>query len=196
VTAKGTPNGRCTVCQHAQRGRIDYLLSRGGGLLALAKQFGLRKDALARHNRNHIGAAYRHSVRVGPFESEDRMRDLFADASTSVLENLRAVYGGLLQRWMVALESGADHTLALLTGRLHENLTAQARLTRELQPVPANFNMQVNVFTPEWFSSFTADMQQLCLRHPELRPEVVEMLKSRMAQQPLRIEDQRDADAA
>jgi hypothetical protein len=51
-----------------------------------------------------------------------------------VLENLRAIYGGLASRWLVNFEAGADQQLALLTVRMHSNLKLQGRLTRELLP--------------------------------------------------------------
>jgi len=49
----------CTICTHEQRNDIDVLLlSRGATpYIALAARFGLSKDAIFRHKRDHIAAA-------------------------------------------------------------------------------------------------------------------------------------------
>jgi hypothetical protein len=44
----------CSVCGHAERGRIDYLLvvadgTRGSGRRALGEKYGLSEQSLARH---------------------------------------------------------------------------------------------------------------------------------------------------
>jgi len=180
MAKKGAPDGTCTICNHAQRGQIDYLVAKGGVISSVAERFEVSKPALYRHAKAHITDRYRQSVRVGPFESEDRMRSLYADASTSVLENLRAIYGGLLSRWMVALESQSDQALVFLTTKMHENLMSQAKLTKELAPVPSNVTM--NIFTADWLASFSEDLQRLVSRHPSIRDDVLQMLRARMGQ--------------
>ena len=182
MAKKGAPTGGCTVCRHGQRGQIDYLVARGGVISSVADRFKINKHALYRHAANHITDKYKQSVRVGPFESEDRMRALYADTSTSVLENLRGIYGGLLTRWFVALEAESDQPMVLLTTKMHENLMHQAKLTKELAPVPSNVTL--NIFTSEWLASFSEDMQRLVGRHPAIRDDVVNMLRQRMGQAP------------
>ena len=124
----------CTVCRSAERGRIDYLAASGAPLKPLALRFALKPSAMYNHCRRHISEAYKRAVKIGPYESEEHLRKLCAESGTSVLENLRAIYGGLASRWLVNFEAGADQTLALLTTRLHSNLELQGRLTKELLP--------------------------------------------------------------
>ena len=112
----------------------------GAALKPLSARFGLKPSAMYNHCRRHISEAYKRSVKVGPFESEEHLRKLCAESGTSVLENLRAIYGGLCSRWLVNFEAGADQTLALLTTKLHSNLELQGRLTKELLPPGSTIN--------------------------------------------------------
>jgi len=73
----GKHRGRkCTVCQHPEAGRIDYLIvtgagERGKGRRGLAEKFGLTPDAIYNHSRHHISPEYRRAILAGPFRSED-----------------------------------------------------------------------------------------------------------------------------
>jgi hypothetical protein len=135
--------GKCSVCRHASRARLDYLAASGASLAPLAAQFGLKKSAIYNHASRHISEAYRAAIKIGPFESEEHLRRLCAESGVSVLDNLRAIYGGVASRWLVAFEAGADQTLALLTSRLQSNLELQGRLTRELMPTGGTINNNI-----------------------------------------------------
>jgi hypothetical protein len=140
------PNGKCGACRHPERGRLDYLLATGASHPALAKKFGLTKDSVWRHNKAHVSDDYRRSVKIGPFESEDHLRKLCAEAEVSVLDRLNAIYSGLSARWLVAFEAGDDAGLGMLSGRMMDNLTLQARLTKELLPPGAHGPLTTNNF--------------------------------------------------
>ena len=43
---KGRPTGRCTVCGHPERTRIELLLAGGAGQKSVGDKFGLSKDSL------------------------------------------------------------------------------------------------------------------------------------------------------
>ena len=45
----------CTVCNHASRADIDKALVEGLALRAIAERFGVGKDALQNHKRQHLG---------------------------------------------------------------------------------------------------------------------------------------------
>jgi hypothetical protein len=179
---KGGITGRCTVCRHAERARIDYLCSQGGPLLPIAKRFGLGDDALRRHFARHVALDYKAAIKAGPFGSEEQLRKLAAEGGASVLENLRAIYGGLASRWLTAFECGDDATLALLTGRMHNNLTMQARLTHELMPAPANVT---NLFLSPQFTDLQATLIGALRNFPEARRAVVSALRERERTPPM-----------
>jgi hypothetical protein len=141
--------GKCSICRHPERARIDYLAASGASLAPLAAQFRLKRSAVYNHSARHISDAYRAAIKIGPFESEEHLRRLCAESGVSVLDNLRAIYGGVAARWLVAFEAGADQTLALLTTKLQANLALQGQLTRELMPPGSTVNNSLVIVTPE-----------------------------------------------
>jgi hypothetical protein len=107
---------RCTVCQHPERGRIDYLLcvaegNHGSGRRALGEKYGLSQHAIWRHGKAHISEEYRKAARVGPFQSEEELRRLVAESGASALDRFNALYNGHLSRWLHALEIGDDDAM-------------------------------------------------------------------------------------
>ena len=104
-----------------------------------------------------------------PLQSEEQLRKLAAEAGVSVIDNLRAVYGGLANRWLHAFEAGDDHRLALLTGKLHANLEMQARITKELAPAGATYNTVNNNF----LLTDAAQLRRILQPFPEARAAVV-----------------------
>ena len=88
------------------------------------------------------------AIKIGPFESEEQLRKLCAEAGTSVVQNLDAIYGGLASRWLANFESGADNKLAQLTDRMLRTLELKARITKEVMPPGATLN-QTLIVTPD-----------------------------------------------
>jgi hypothetical protein len=177
----------CQVCRHPERGRIDYLLvvslgTHGAGRRVLAAKFGVSRDSLARHGMNHISEEYRRSVRIGPFESEDHLRKLCAEAGTSVLERFNAIYSGLSNRWLAAFEIGNDDTLCRLSGQMQANLAMQARLTKELLPPGAHTEIQNNFYlSPEIYNLQRRALSAL-RRHPEALKDFIRAMRPPQAQ--------------
>jgi transposase-like protein len=55
---------RCTICSHPERATIDQLLARGTlSVRAIADQFGVGRNSLARHHENHVLKAVQRQVR-------------------------------------------------------------------------------------------------------------------------------------
>src|ERR1700730_8172875 len=134
----GHREGTCKTCNHSERTRIDYLIACGGPLKPLAPRFGLQPGSVYNHARRHISSEYRAAVRLGPFESEERLRQLCGEAGTSIVETLGAVKAGVAARWLVAFEAGADDTFVSLTGQIRKNLELMAKLTQEFVPGPSS----------------------------------------------------------
>jgi hypothetical protein len=162
---------RCTVCQHEQRGRIDYLIAssdgtRGQGRRALGAKFGLTPDAISYHAREHISAEYRAAVLAGPFRSEEDLRQLAAEEGVSVLQNYRAVFNGHRQRWLRALEIGDDAAMVMHGRAMDGMLWRIGQLTREIAP-HAPVAIQQNIFmTPDYYN-FERRALAVLRRHPE-----------------------------
>jgi hypothetical protein len=110
---------QCTVCASPEHIRADWLLAAGATCRAVATKFKLSVDAVERHRKRHLSREFLASVRLGPWKSEEELRRLTAENSTSVLENLMAIYGALTSRFLAAHESGSDPTVALLSKEMH-----------------------------------------------------------------------------
>ena len=176
----GHREGTCKTCLHPERTRIDYLIATGASLKPLASRFGLKPSSLYNHSKKHVSSEYRAAVRLGPFESEARLRQLCAENGVSVVETLRAVNAGVSARWLSAFEAGADDTFISLTAQMRKNLELLARLTRELMPQPSVVNTTNNFMLfehPEYVQVIAA--LSMALRPlPEARQAVLAMLRS------------------
>ena len=176
----GHREGTCKTCLHPERTRIDYLIATGASLKPLASRFGLKPSSLYNHSKKHVSSEYRAAVRLGPFESEARLRQLCAENGVSVVETLRAVNAGVSARWLAAFEVGADDTFISLTAQMRKNLELLARLTRELMPQPSVVNTTNNFMLfehPEYVQVIAA--LSMALRPlPEARQAVLAMLRS------------------
>ena len=178
---KGRRTGSCRVCNHPDRGRVDFLLASGATVLAVARQFKIAQDRLYRHARTHITQDYRRSVLAGPLQ-EENLRKLAAEMGTSVLENLRVIYSGLANRWLVNFQCGADLALVSLTREMHANLERQGRISGELLP---HVQSVTNHFwmTPE-FSQLQLILMKALMRFPEAKASVIAALEAQISEPP------------
>lgn len=180
---------RCMTCKHPERGRIDFLLATGGAsLMALGVKFGLSKDSLHRHKREHISAEYTAAVRLGPLQDMEELQALCAKHGTGVIDALQALNAGVTSRWLVALESGSDEMLVSLTGQIRKNLEPMAKLTHELMPQSTSTTIVNNTISlyeaPQYVETIAA--VSLALRpFPEARKAVVAALRQQKAGTPV-----------
>ena len=176
----GHREGTCKTCLHPERTRIDYLIATGASLKPLASRFGLKPSSLYNHSKKHVSSEYRAAVRLGPFESEARLRQLCAENGVSVVETLRAVNAGVSARWLSAFEAGADDTFISLTAQMRKNLELLERLTRELMPQPSVVNTTNNfmLFEHPEYVQVIAALSMALRPFPEARQAVLATLRS------------------
>jgi hypothetical protein len=176
----GHREGTCKTCLHPERTRIDYLIATGASLKPLAPRFDLKPSSLYNHSKKHVSTEYRAAVRLGPFESETRLRQLCAENGVSVVETLRAVNAGVSARWLAAFEAGADDTFISLTAQMRKNLELLARLTRELVPQPSVVNTTNNfvLFEHPEYVQVIAALSMALRPFPEARQAVLATLRS------------------
>jgi hypothetical protein len=185
----GVPSGKCTVCAHFERGRIDFLAASGSPLNPLAEQFGLSKDSLHRHFKSHVTETYKRQVRIGPLQSEDSLRKLAAEQGVSVFEHLQGLRALFTARLMIAYEAGADSAVASMGGRLIQLAELMARLSKELMPPSHetnNYQVVVNMY-----DSLERDMLDYARTHPEAHPHFVAFFRSRVQQQLIDVSPER-----
>ena len=141
---KGSLTGRCQGCNHPERVRIERFLATGAAIKGAARKFAIDYHALRRHWRNHVSAEARATYIAGPAAAKDQLEEIVADESLGLIDHYRIVRGALYKWFSAAAELRDGHALALLAGRLHENLRDCGRLTGELQRGPL-LNIQNNV---------------------------------------------------
>jgi len=126
---------QCSVCAHASLHAINTALVAGGTLRDIARQFGLSKDAVARHQADHLPTAL--VAAVGAEETRQAL---------DVLQQLKTINAAALTVLRDARTAG-DGDLALKAiDRIHRQVELQAKLLGELDERPV-----VNVLvTPEW----------------------------------------------
>src|SRR5262249_40392409 len=93
---------------------------------------------------------------------------------TGILEALRVVRAGLYSRYEGALSGDDTHGVAILAGRLRENLQMAAKLTGELRKFGGITNVQINnvLLAPQMVELQAAVLRAL-RGHPEARNAVI-----------------------
>jgi hypothetical protein len=181
------PNGRCKVCAHLERSRIELLLAGGAGQRPLARKFGLTHHALGRHWRTHVSAERRTALQIGPVQRMALAAHV-SEECASVIDHYRAVRAGLYKQLNAADEAGDRNGVALIAGRLLSCLDSMARLTGQLAESPLVQNNTINNFYLEpAFASFQADLIRVLSRFPDARSAVLaefERLEGASARQP------------
>lgn len=141
----------CSVCRHPDRAAIDEaLVARRDSLRDIARQYGLKKDAVARHKAEHLPD---HLARAQEAEK-------VADADT-LLEQMRA----LQEKTLAILEAAKDPRTALSAVReARGNLELLAELVGELAHQPT-----VNVLVSAEWVTVRSTLLDALLPFPEAR---------------------------
>jgi hypothetical protein len=174
---RGQPSGRCVVCAHPDKVRIELLLAGGAGQKAVGRKFGIGKDPIWRHWTRHVDAQHRARLIMGPVQIQALSAQI-AEENTSVLDNLRIIRAGLYKQYDAALEAGDRTVGALLAGKLHQNLQITAKITGELASSPliqVNNTQNNNVAMVESpaFAAFQARLIAVLRNHPAARDDVL-----------------------
>jgi len=173
IPSRKKANGRCSVCTHVERLRIELLVATGAHQRAVAKKFGLSKDALSRHWLSHVDDERRVALQFGPVERE-RLASLVAEESTSVIDHFRAVRSALYTFLNAALTAGDVTGGSMASGRLLECLNSMARITGEISQSPMMQLTQNNFFLNDpQFAQFQAQLVAALRPFPEARKAVI-----------------------
>jgi hypothetical protein len=174
---RGQPSGRCVVCAHPDKVRIELLLAGGAGQKAVGRKFSISKDSVWRHWTRHVDALHRARLIMGPVQVHALAAQV-AEENTSVLDNLRIIRAGLYKQYDAALEAGDRTVGALLAGKLHQNLQITARITGELASSPLisinnTQNNNVAMVESPAFAAFQARLIGVLRNHPAARDDVI-----------------------
>jgi len=172
---KGLITGRCKICRHSERVRLERLLAGGASYRSVAKKFGLSYDATRRHWIGHVSDELRAAYIAGANRTKQDLEAMAADESLGLLDHYRIIRGRLYRAFDSASIADDGHGVATLAGRLHENLAGAARLTGELHRggIIVNNNFTVD---PGYMRAIGAIVAAVA-PFPEARREVIAALR-------------------
>jgi hypothetical protein len=140
---------RCQVCRHDERWRIELLRAGGASLDSLAAKFGVDRDAIWRHWRDHVTDQAKAGYLVGPAELAT-LGERAAIEGDSVLDYLRLCRTVLTGQLAAMTEAGDGRGAAYVAGQLTRTLEAIARVTGEIGELARstiNINGNVSILT-------------------------------------------------
>jgi hypothetical protein len=161
--------------------RIELLLAGGAGKKAIGRKFGLSKDSVHRHWRNHIPEERRAALILGPAQRQALSAQV-AEESASVLDHYRAIRAGLYTFFTAALEAGDRMTGAHVGGKLKDVNDSIAKLTGELSqsPLVQHNTLQVVMGNPQ-VQGFLQELACELKPYPDALGAVVRWLEAREA---------------
>jgi hypothetical protein len=100
-------SSRCQCCRHPERWRLELLRAGGSSLDSLASKFGLHRDAIDWHYRNHVSDELKANYLAGPAQLAE-LAEKPATEGDSVLDHLRMVRTVLTAQLAAMTEAGDD----------------------------------------------------------------------------------------
>jgi hypothetical protein len=171
---------RCQVCRHDERWRIELLRAGGASLEALATKFGLHKDAIHRHWRDHVTDQAKAGYLCGPAELAS-LAERAAIEGDSVLDYLRLCRTVLTGQLAAMTEAGDGRGAAYVAGQLTRTLEAIARVTGEIGELARstiNINGSINIMNNPVLANLQANILKALAPFPDAREAVVMALRA------------------
>jgi hypothetical protein len=171
---------RCQVCRHDERWRIELLRAGGASLDSLAAKFGVDRDAIWRHWRDHVTDQAKAGYLVGPAELAT-LAEKAAVEGDSVLDYLKMCRTVLTAQLATMAEAGDGRGAAYIAGQLTRTLEAIARVTGEIGELArstVNIHGNVSILTDSpAFARVQATMLRALAPFPDARGAVVVALR-------------------
>ena len=193
----GKRGPRCQVCSHDERWRIELLRAGGASLDALAAKFGLSRDAIYRHWRDHVSDETKANHLAGPAQLAD-LAQLAATEGASVLDHFRVVRTMLMSQLAAMTEAGDARGAAMVSGPLVNVLEKIGKVTGEIATIAQgtiNVTNNVAIVNSPAFARVQAALLKALANHPAARAAVVaaltELDQEQMQDAPKLIEGQR-----
>jgi hypothetical protein len=181
MAARKGINGRCQICKHEHRWRIELLRAGGAGLDALATKFSVSRDAVFRHWRDHVSDEAKATYLAGPGSFETLM-ERAAEEGDNVLDYLKICRGALLTQLSTMSVAGDSRNVAYVTGHLVRVLETIARVTGEMGDLARSttYNVTNNsqiVLNSPVFMNLQSMLVRTLSPHPEALSAVLEGLR-------------------
>jgi hypothetical protein len=168
---------RCVVCGHPDRVLIEAARVAGCSLDTIAAKYGISRDCVHRHMKNHVDDAARADYLAGI-----PMKDLAAKAAeegVSVLQYFSIIRGILMSQFQLAASVNDRNATATLAGRLTEVLRAIGSISGEMGNMAVN-NLTINnvsIMNSPVFATLQANLLQALAPFPDARAAVVMALR-------------------
>lgn len=125
----------CSVCSHPSLGEIDKALVTRRSYCAISRSFGVGRDALRRHTKEHL------PERLKKAHEEEDVRE-----ALDVVAQLKAINGASLAILKEARQLRRSETALKAIDRIQKQIELQAKLLGELDEAPT-----INLYlSPEW----------------------------------------------
>ena len=170
--------GKCSVCFHAERARIEALRVNGVSLRTLSEKFGISKDSVSRHFKSHVTQARRAELLAGPARVEE-LANAAADESKALVDYLSITRSVLFSQFLSAAEAGDRGGVAFIAGKLLDALREHGKLTGELRQLSGLTinNNTLNVVASPQFLALQNGLLTIARAHPEARSAIVRLLR-------------------
>ena len=156
----------CTVCSHKDVDEINRLLLCSDSYRDIARQFGLSKDALARHKESHIPELLS--------KSQDAKDSLQADNLLTQLQEARTKAIELLDMAVEARNAKVYGPPSSYLSEIRQQIKLWAELEGRLAAQPQI--TQINIYSsPEWLAVGNL-LARILAPYPQLRAEVAKEL--------------------
>ncbi len=170
--------GRCKVCDHPERVRIEDARASGVSFSALEEKFRIPRATLHAHWHNHVGADRKLSFLVGATTIE-QARERAAEEGGSVLSYLSITRSVLVGQLMAQAEANSASGVATIAGRLLDVLTALGKLSGEIQATAAPstvINNTIGISAAPAFPDLMQGLLHISRAHPEARADIIALV--------------------
>src|SRR6266478_9416165 len=114
-------NGKCAICRHSDKWRIELLRAGGASLDSLATKFGVDRDAIWRHWHDHVTPEAKAGYLIGPAELAT-LAERAAIEGDSVLDYLKLCRTVLVGQLSAMSEAGDGRGAAYVARALTRTL--------------------------------------------------------------------------
>ena len=136
---------RCQTCEHPQRAQIDLALARKVPVRQLEKRFGLSKDSLSRHKREHLSPQMQAALQVSTRPSDVDLEALRKTESENLIQDTVYRRARLYKLLDTAEEMGDLRAAASIHGRLNDNSEFSAKLLGEINTATQHITQNILV---------------------------------------------------
>jgi hypothetical protein len=173
------PNGKCQICRHPEKWRIELLHAGGASLDSLAAKFTVERGAVWRHWCDHVTPEAKAGYLIGPAELST-LAEKAAIEGDSVLDYLKLCRTVLTGQLAAMSEAGDGRGAAYVARALTNTLEAIAKVTGEIGELARstiNINGNVSINDSPAFAKVQATLLRALADHPTARADVVRALR-------------------